>query len=53
MSKTLEAFLTASESKTFDIGRRETIKYNINQYNKKAVEGTCKKPPGGNKTKIN
>lgn len=39
MSKTLEAFLSASESKTFDIAHRQTIKHNINQYDRKVIEG--------------
>ncbi|MFY9309970.1 MAG: lactate utilization protein B [Bacteroidia bacterium] len=39
MSKTLEAFLSASESKTFDTAHRQTINYNIRQYNNKTAEG--------------
>jgi L-lactate dehydrogenase complex protein LldF len=39
MSKTLETFLAASELKTFDIAHRETIKYNVKQYNTKVLEG--------------
>ncbi len=39
MSKTLEAFLSASEIKSFDIGHRKNIKYNIGQYDKKVIAG--------------
>lgn len=39
MSKTLELFLSASESKTFDTTHRQTIKHNISQYNNKTEEG--------------
>ncbi|MES2591062.1 MAG: LutB/LldF family L-lactate oxidation iron-sulfur protein [Bacteroidota bacterium] len=39
MSKALEAFLSASEIKTFDVSHRKTIEYNIEQYDKKVVEG--------------
>lgn len=39
MSKTLESFLSASEVKTFDVTHRETIQFNVNQYNHKVVEG--------------
>ncbi len=39
MSKTLELFLSESEQKAFDIQHRRTLKYNINQYDKKVLEG--------------
>jgi L-lactate dehydrogenase complex protein LldF len=39
MSKTLEAFLSASENKAFDLGHRKTIKFNITQYDKKVKAG--------------
>lgn len=39
MSKTLEAFLLASEMKTFDANHRKKIKFNIEQYDNKVVEG--------------
>lgn len=39
MSKTLEAFLSASEVKTFDTGHRQTIQHNIGQYTRKVREG--------------
>ncbi len=39
MSKTLEAFLAASEVKTFDVNHRKKIRFNIEQYDKKVVEG--------------
>lgn len=39
MSKTLELFLSASESKTFDNAHRQTIKHTIGQYNNKTEEG--------------
>ncbi len=39
MSKTLEAFLSASEIKTFDLEHRKNIKYNIAQYDKKVIAG--------------
>ena len=39
MSKTLEAFLSASEIKSFDIAHRKNIKYNIGQYDKKVIAG--------------
>lgn len=39
MSTALEEFLSASEIKTFDVSHRKTIEYNIEQYDKKVVEG--------------
>ena len=39
MSKTLEAFLSASELKTFDVDHRKKIKFNIEQYDKSVSEG--------------
>lgn len=39
MSKTLEAFLSASETKTFDLEHRKNIKFNIAQYDKKVIAG--------------
>lgn len=39
MSKTLEYFLSQSETKTFDTAHRQTIKYNIGLYNNKVIEG--------------
>src|ERR1019366_1830523 len=39
MSKTLEAFLSASEIKTFDVEHRKNLKYNIAQYDKKVIAG--------------
>jgi len=39
MSKTTEAFLSASENKAFDIGHRKTIAFNMGRYDKKVVEG--------------
>lgn len=39
MSKSLEAFLSASEVKTFDLEHRKNIKYNIAQYDKKVIAG--------------
>lgn len=39
MSKRLEAFLSASELKTFDVDHRKKIKFNIEQYDKSVAEG--------------
>ncbi len=39
MSKKLEAFLSASEIKSFDLNHRKIIKHNIGQYDKKVIEG--------------
>ncbi len=39
MSKALEAFLEASEKKAFDVAHRQTIGFNIAQYDKKVLEG--------------
>lgn len=39
MSKTEEAFLSASENKAFDKSHRKTIAFNIGRYDKKVVEG--------------
>jgi L-lactate dehydrogenase complex protein LldF len=39
MSKTAEAFLSASEDKAFDKGHRKTIAFNIGKYDKKVAEG--------------
>ncbi|MBA3971603.1 MAG: lactate utilization protein, partial [Bacteroidetes bacterium] len=39
MSKALELFLEASETKAFDLKHRKTILHNISQYDKKVVEG--------------
>lgn len=39
MSKNLETFLEAAEEKTFDLGHRKIIKYNITQYDKKVKQG--------------
>jgi L-lactate dehydrogenase complex protein LldF len=39
MSKTLEAFLSASEIKTFDADHHKKITHNVAQYNKKVIEG--------------
>lgn len=39
MSKALETFLAASEKKSFDLGHRKTLQYNLGQYNKKVAEG--------------
>jgi L-lactate dehydrogenase complex protein LldF len=39
MSKTGEAFLSASENKAFDKGHRKTIAFNIDKYDKKVAEG--------------
>lgn len=39
MSKTLETFLEASEQKAFDVNHRNTLRFNIAQYDKKVVHG--------------
>lgn len=39
MSKALETFLAVSEIKTFDVNHRKKISHNIEQYDKKVVEG--------------
>ncbi len=39
MSKTAEAFLSASENKAFDKAHRKTIAFNIGKYDKKVAEG--------------
>ncbi len=39
MSTALESFLEASEKKTFDVGHRKRLTFNIAQYDKKVVEG--------------
>lgn len=39
MSKTLEAFLAASEIKTVDVSHRKKIMHNIEQYDKNVAEG--------------
>jgi len=39
MSKTAEAFLSASENKAFDKNHRKTIAFNIGKYDKKVIEG--------------
>lgn len=39
MSKTLESFLSLSETKTFDAIHKQTIKHNIGLYNSKVIEG--------------
>ena len=39
MSKIVEAFLAASEIKTFDVDHRKKIMFNIAQYDRKVVEG--------------
>lgn len=39
MSKTLEAFLAASEIKIVDVSHRKKIMYNIEQYDKSVTEG--------------
>lgn len=39
MSKAQEAFLEASEKKSFDVAHRQTIGFNIAQYDKKVLEG--------------
>lgn len=39
MSKTLDTFLSESETKAFDLAHRKNIKYNIKQYDEKVVAG--------------
>src|ERR1035437_1469404 len=39
MSKILDAFLDASEIKTFDVEHRKKIMHNVAQYDKKVIEG--------------
>ena len=39
MSKAADLFLEASEQKAFDVQHRQTIQYNIAQYDKKVLEG--------------
>src|SRR4051794_33573239 len=39
MTKAVDAFMEASEGKTFDLEHRRKLKFNIGQYDKKVQEG--------------